>query len=134
MQKTSNIVKDSSSTRNVLMFAIPSLLGILLFMTPVVTSGGFTIPIAVLAKTFRNVMGDSSTLIVTSIVLISAVGSLLALVIKPRFITDSKFLTGLFLPSPVWLVVRLLGAVFVSMAFFGFGLNTLWAEQLVGSY
>nr|WP_078752640.1 YjiH family protein [Enterovibrio nigricans] len=109
------------------MFAIPSLLGILLFMTPVVTSGGFTIPIAVLAKTFRNVMGDSSTLIVTSIVLISAVGSLLALVIKPRFITDSKFLTGLFLPSPVWLVVRLLGAVFVSMAFFGFG-----PEHVVG--
>ncbi|MDD1780857.1 YjiH family protein [Enterovibrio sp. ZSDZ35] len=109
------------------MFAIPSLLGILLFMTPVVTSGGFTIPIAVLAKTFRNVMGDHSTLIVTAIVLISAIGSLLALATKPRFITESTFLTGLFLPSPVWLVVRLLGSVFVSMAYFGFG-----PEHVVG--
>ncbi|KXF80933.1 hypothetical protein ATN88_17885 [Enterovibrio coralii] len=109
------------------MFLIPSLLGILLFMTPVITEGGFTIPIAVLAKSFRNLLGNYSTLVVTSIVLISAMGSLLALATKPRFITESKFLTGLFLPSPVWLVVRLLGAVFVSMAFIGFG-----PEHVVG--
>ncbi|WP_408607711.1 YjiH family protein [Enterovibrio coralii] len=127
MQKTTNIATDSSSTRNVLMFLIPSLLGILLFMTPVITEGGFTIPIAVLAKSFRNLLGNYSTLVVTSIVLISAMGSLLALATKPRFITESKFLTGLFLPSPVWLVVRLLGAVFVSMAFIGFG-----PEHVVG--
>lgn len=85
------------------------------------TNGGFTIPIAVLAKSLLGALGDSATVVVTSIIMISAVGSVLALATKPRFVTESKFLSGLFLASPVWLTVRLLGATFVLMAFFGFG-------------
>lgn len=127
MQKTEQLSTPTTSTRNLLMFLIPSLLGVLLFMTPVVINGGFTIPIAVLAKTFLSAMGDHATSIVMSIILISAIGSLLALAIKPRFVTQSKFLSGLFLASPVWLTVRLLGASFVVMAFFGFG-----PEHIIG--
>lgn len=121
MQKTEELKTSSSSTRNLLMFLIPSLLGVLLFMTPIMIDGGFTIPIAVLAKSLLGLLGQSATIVVTSIILISALGSVLALATKPRFITESKFLSGLFLASPVWLTVRLLGAAFVVMAFFGFG-------------
>lgn len=103
------------------MFLIPSLLGVLLFMTPIMIDGGFTIPIAVLAKSLLGVLGQSATVVVTGIILISAVGSVLALATKPRVITKSRFLSGLFLPTPVWLTVRLLGAAFVLMAFLGFG-------------
>ncbi|CZF79103.1 Nucleoside recognition [Grimontia celer] len=121
MQKTEELQTSSSSTRNLLMFLIPSLLGVLLFMTPVMIDGGFTIPIAVLAKSFLGLLGQSATIVVTSIILVSAIGSVLALATKPRFIIESKFLSGLFLATPVWLTVRLLGAAFVLMAFFGFG-------------
>lgn len=103
------------------MFLIPSLLGVLLFMTPIMIDGGFTIPIAVLAKSLLNVLGQHATVIVTTIILFSAIGSVLALITKPRVITKSPFLSGLFLPTPVWLTVRLLGAAFVLMAFWGFG-------------
>ncbi len=103
------------------MFLIPSLLGVLLFMTPIMIDGGFTIPIAVLAKSLLNVLGQHATVIVTTIILFSAIGSVLALITKPRVITKSPFLSGLFLPTPVWLTVRLLGAVFVLMAFWGLG-------------
>ncbi|AMG31969.1 hypothetical protein AL542_17590 [Grimontia hollisae] len=103
------------------MFLIPSLLGVLLFMTPIMIDGGFTIPIAVLAKSLLNVLGQHATVVVTTIILFSAIGSVLALITKPRVITKSPFLSGLFLPTPVWLTVRLLGAVFVLMAFWGLG-------------
>ncbi|MDX1267024.1 MAG: YjiH family protein, partial [Oceanisphaera sp.] len=39
--------------RNLLMFLVPSLLGILLFMTPVSYNGDLTIMIAVLAKSLQ---------------------------------------------------------------------------------
>ncbi|WP_199251087.1 YjiH family protein [Grimontia hollisae] len=121
MQNTEEITTSKSSTRNLLMFLIPSLLGVLLFMTPIMIDGGFTIPIAVLAKSLLNVLGQHATVIVTTIILFSAIGSVLALITKPRVITKSPFLSGLFLPTPVWLTVRLLGAVFVLMAFWGLG-------------
>ena len=44
--------------RNVLMFLIPSLIGILLFMTPVIYDGNVTIPVAVLAKLVQTVFAD----------------------------------------------------------------------------
>ncbi|MDF2184391.1 YjiH family protein [Grimontia hollisae] len=121
MQNTEEITTSKSSTRNLLMFLIPSLLGVLLFMTPIMIDGGFTIPIAVLAKSLLNVLGQHATVVVTTIILFSAIGSVLALITKPRVITKSPFLSGLFLPTPVWLTVRLLGAVFVLMAFWGLG-------------
>ncbi len=121
MQNTQKIAKASSSTRNVLMFLIPSLLGILLFMTPVMINGGFTIPIAVLAKSLLGVLGNSAPVVVTTIILVSAIGSVFALAFKPRFIMNSTFLSGLLLATPVWLTVRMLGAAFVLMVFFGFG-------------
>lgn len=121
MQNTSKITPVFSTLRNTLMFVIPSLLGIVLFMTPVKFAGSFTIPIAVFAKSFRELLGGNSALIVTLIVTLSALSSLLVVLFKPTFVTRSKFLSGLFLPSFSWLAVRLLGAIFVLMAFFGQG-------------
>lgn len=132
MQNTSKMTTSYSTLRNTLMFIIPSLLGILLFMTPVKFAGSFTIPIALLAKSFLGLLGQYAPDIVTTIVTFSAFSSLLVVIIKPAFITRSTFLTGLFLPSFVWLVVRLLGAMFVLMAFFGVGPEHVVAQGTGG--
>ncbi|PCS22764.1 YjiH family protein [Candidatus Enterovibrio escicola] len=121
MQNTLNMIIASSSTRNVLMFFIPSLLGIFLFITPVMINGGFTIPITILAKTLLNVLGEHTAVVVTTIIVFSAMGSVFAHTSKPGFITQSSFLKDLFLATPIWMTVRLLGAAFVLMVFFGFG-------------
>lgn len=132
MQNTSKMTTSYSTLRNTLMFIIPSLLGILLFMTPVKFADSFTIPIALLAKSFLGLLGQYAPDIVTTIVTFSAFSSLLVVIIKPAFITRSTFLTGLFLPSFVWLVVRLLGAIFVLMAFFGVGPEHIIAQGTGG--
>ncbi len=121
MQTTSNIPFSLTTKRNTLMFLIPSLLGIFLFMTPIKVDGNFTIPIAALAKFILAHLGDHTSLVITSIVTVSALASILAPLIKPLFITRSKFLSSLLLISPAWLIVRLLGSIFVLMAYFNVG-------------
>ncbi|MGL5421514.1 MAG: hypothetical protein ACRDAJ_00905, partial [Serratia fonticola] len=54
--------------RNVLMFLIPSLIGILLFMTPVIYDGNVTIPVAVLAKLVQTVFADYLVAMVSAII------------------------------------------------------------------
>lgn len=103
------------------MFLIPSLLGVILFMIPIKVAGSFTIPIAILAKSFLALLGTHAPIIITSIVTLSAVFSFLAFIIKPLFIRNSRFLSGLFLTTPIWLIMRLFGAAFVLMGYFNVG-------------
>ncbi len=107
--------------RNKLMFFIPSLLGILFFMTPLKVDGSFTIPIAVFAQYIKAFLGEHAALTVTSIVSLSAIFSLLALLIKPKWIINNSFLKGLLMPTRAWLSVRVLGAIFILMTFFKIG-------------
>ncbi len=103
------------------MFLIPSLLGILFFMTPIKVEGSFTIPIAFFAKSFKEILGVHAVSIVTLFVITSAVLAVIATALKPQFIQKSDFLRGIFLPSPSWLAVRVLGAIFVAMTYFHLG-------------
>ncbi|WP_298718819.1 YjiH family protein [uncultured Oceanisphaera sp.] len=118
--------------RNLLMFLLPSLLGILLFMTPVSYNGDLTIMIAVLAKSLQALLAGSLTSIVTAIVSLSALVSVFATLFKPTFITRSSFLNTLFNVSPVWLVSRLLGAVFVVMVYTQTGPEILYSGDTGG--
>ncbi|WP_375058550.1 YjiH family protein [Zobellella sp. DQSA1] len=116
MEKTLT-AQAAVSKRNLLMFLLPSLAGVLLFMTPVSYNGDLTIMIAVLAKSLQAVLADWLTTIVTGLIALSALLSLLTSLFKPAFVTRSLFLNTLFNVRPVWLVSRLLGAAFVLMVF-----------------
>lgn len=54
---------------NWLMFIIPSLIGVFLFMAPINFGGDITIPIAILAKTIQSHFENSLTSIVTAVIL-----------------------------------------------------------------
>ncbi|RXJ74176.1 hypothetical protein CS022_05625 [Veronia nyctiphanis] len=103
------------------MFLIPSLLGILLFMAPVSHEGGITIPVAIFSKLILSTLGEQSGLVVSLVIICSAVISALAFIAKPKWITSNAFLKNLFIVSPVWFSVRLLGAVFVCLSYFAVG-------------
>jgi nucleoside recognition membrane protein YjiH len=111
-------------------FLVPSLFGVLLFMIPFNFGDEFTIPIAYLANQLNSVLAQHITLIVTSIIVFMAVVSLLATVLKPSFLKAGSFFKHLFVVSPLWLITRLLGAVFVLMTYykteaFSFGEQTI---------
>lgn len=118
---TDMTTKKSHNLSTILTFIVPSLIGLLLFMTPISYQGDITIPIAIVAKGLLSLLGDSITAIVTGVVLFTAFITIINKFLKIQFIQNSNFLKGLLEVSPVWLVIRLLGAVFIAMTFFTVG-------------
>ncbi|NLS12102.1 YjiH family protein [Vibrio sp. SM6] len=113
-------------------FLIPSLVGLFLFMAPVSFDGAITIPVAILAKSLQAALGNVLVELVTIIVAAMAVLSVIFAFAKPRIITQNPFLTGLFLPSPLWLAVRVIGGIAVVMSYFQVGPEAIWQENTGG--
>ncbi|KLV07350.1 membrane protein [Photobacterium aquae] len=104
-----------------LMFALPSLLGVFLFMAPISYEGSLTIPIAILAKSVQTLFEGMLTTIVTAAISLTALATIATKLCKPRLVTNSAFLSGLLNPSLPWFVVQQTGALFVLMSYFQVG-------------
>ncbi len=107
--------------KNFIRFLIPSLIGIFLFVTPVNQGGNLTIPIAVFANALLDIMGDASTVIICTLISISAVTTLVHKFVGIGFIKNNPKLDNLFTLTPFWFCVRMTGFVFALMFLFGFG-------------
>ena len=128
----SDIALVNSGSRNKLMFLIPSLLGLVFFIVPVFIDGSMSFPLALMAKGFKAVLGKNILPLVSGVLCFSAVMSLLASVVKPRFIEKSDLLSGLFTVSPTWLLIRILGAAFAVMAQNKLGVEIVWNANTGG--
>ena len=109
------------STKQKLLFIIPSTVGVLLFMVPVLISHTWTIAVKVLADVISGVVGSFLPLLCALLLTLSAAMALLALLKKPRFITDNALLRECFVCSPLWTAVRVLGCVFAWLTYLGVG-------------
>ncbi|MBR4035638.1 MAG: YjiH family protein [Oscillospiraceae bacterium] len=107
--------------KNFIRFLIPSLIGIFLFVTPVNQDGNLTIPVAVLANGLLNIMGDASTVVICTLISISALVTLVHKFVGIGFIRNNPKLDNLFTLTPFWFWVRMTGFVFALMFLFGFG-------------
>ncbi|MDN2667057.1 YjiH family protein [Vibrio lentus] len=132
MSNNTNTAQPEKSKGSFWVFLIPSLIGLFLFMAPISYQGDLTIPVAILAKSIQAVFGEYLVSIITAIVAFMSVASVLSTIFKPTFITSSSFLNGLFNPSPLWLLVRLIGGAAAFMAFFQVGPEFIWEENTGG--
>lgn len=119
--------KKSFTLSTILTFIIPSLIGLILFMAPIQHNGALTIPIAIISKGLQHFIGESITLIVTVVVLITAVLSLICKLFNPRIIQKSTFIYGLLNVTPIWLVIRLLGAIFITATYWQIGSEMIYS-------
>ena len=117
--------KQHHSLATVLTFIVPSLIGLLLFMTPINYNDAITIPIAIISKALQNAMGTSGSLIVTAVVVITALASTLAKLVNPAFVRNNAFLNGLLNVSTMWFIIRIIGAVFIVLTYLGVGPETI---------
>ncbi|MBR7014902.1 MAG: YjiH family protein, partial [Lachnospiraceae bacterium] len=108
-------------TRLKLMFIIPSTIGVLLFMVPILVHDTWTILVKLLADIINGAVGTFLPLLCAAILTISAVMALITLVAKPRFVLDNDILKECFSCTPVWVVVRVLGCIFVWMTYLKIG-------------
>ncbi|WCE31680.1 YjiH family protein [Vibrio sp. SCSIO 43137] len=132
MQNHSETTETPQSKSTFWVFLIPSLVGLFLFMTPIPFDGGMTIPVAVLAKSLISVIEDYLVTIVTLIISFMAVASLLYKAVQPPFIANNTFLHRLFSPSPLWLLVRVIGGIAVALSYFQVGPEAIWNENTGG--
>lgn len=99
-------------------FLIPSIVGIVLFMIPLKYNGEWTILVKIMADAIGGALSGVLPILCVLIVTVSAVMSLIALA-KPKFIVENDILKDTFSVTPVWVVVRVLGAAFIWLTYLG---------------
>ncbi|MBU5465214.1 YjiH family protein [Virgibacillus sp. MSJ-26] len=112
-----------------LKFIIPSLLGIFLFMTPIMTEDGFTIPIAILADWIEGILENQLSLIMMIIIVITAIMTVIAKMIGKEALNKTPFFQQLFNVTPFWLITRVLAAIFAVMVYFNLGPEAVIGED-----
>ncbi|MFN9525848.1 MAG: YjiH family protein [Pseudomonadaceae bacterium] len=120
------------SVRQLLIFLIPSLLGVLLFLTPIVYEEKVTIGLGVMADALKAAVSDQLPAIATALLLLSAVLGLFGSLLKPRWLTERRALNDLFVLPPLWLALRVLGGLFAAMTFWQFGPEWVWNANTGG--
>ena len=125
-------LRKQRSTGDLLAFIIPSLIGIFFFMIPVSYKGEITIPIAVLSGVVQDLLADSLPAIMTVIIVLTLIGTLLAKTIRPALLNRNHFLKTLFDVPTIWMVARILGALFAVMTLWQLGPEAVWSEYTGG--
>lgn len=110
-------------------FILPSLLGIFLFMTPIKTADGLTIPIALLANWVEVTLAKQLSLIMMIIIVLTAILTIVMKLLGKERLQDKPFVQQLFLVNTFWLIVRILAAVFAIMVYFKIGTDVIYGED-----
>lgn len=120
------------SAGNILKFLVPSLIGILLFMVPITTGDGMTIPVAFFADQINAYFGKIIPFLTAALMGISTFGTIIAVFIKPSFILENQYLNTLFNVSYFWLIARLVGTIFAVLTIFQLGPSMIFSENTGG--
>ncbi len=128
--QTSDDALDSAAIRK---FAVPSLLGILTFLTPVKVDGNWTILMGWISDSGRDLAGVAMPWIVYALLCISAVGTLYAILIGRAHSADGSLFKRLFDVAPIWVVLRVIGLVMGTMTMFKVGPEMFWQSSTGGT-
>ena len=123
---------NRNSFKSLLFFILPSLMGVLLFMTPIIYHGDITIPIALLSNLILDAFADLLPNITTGLMLICVLGTVYYKISKPDFLNKLSFTKNLFDVSPLWLGLRILGCIFGLLTLFEIGPEFIWSEYTGG--
>ena len=118
-------------------FLIPSLMGVLLLMTPFEYQGQSTVAVSVISDFIRNSINQVVPIYFLILICIT-ISFLLALIYKwkkPQFIEDSEFLLEVAEVNNFWLFVRFVGLVLAFAVAFGQELGLpeiIWSDDTGG--
>lgn len=111
-------------------FIVPSVVGILLFMIPIQVDGSWTIAVKVVADVISTALEGFLPLLCVIIVTVSAVLGAISLG-KPSFITSYPIVDETFTATPVWAIIRIIGAVFIWIVYLGIGADDGGILQMI---
>ena len=116
------------SSRALLKFILPSLIGAFVFLFPVRGDNGvFTIPMTFLSDWITAELAAAMPYIVLGIIGVSALVTLAAK-LRPGLMNGAEGLRHVFAVSSVWVVIRVVGLLMAAMIVFQFGPEVVWSE------
>ena len=127
-----NSKSKAKPINDILLFLIPSVLGIVLFMLPIYYQEQMTIPIAILSGWVQTGLAGYLPQIMTSIIVITLIGTIMIKMVRPNILARNPFLKALFDVPPVWFFARALGAIFAVLTLFQIGPAAIWSENTGG--
>ncbi|MDH6363488.1 nucleoside recognition membrane protein YjiH [Enterococcus sp. PF1-24] len=104
-----------------LKFLIPSVLGVFIFLLPVPFEGSITIPIGIITNQLSSFIEPFSTTIVLMFISFSAIATTITFFFRPQFILGNPRLAPLFVASPLYMLLRVVGAIITAMVYFQIG-------------
>lgn len=116
-----------------LLFLIPSIMGVFLFIVPIPTDDGWVVPIALLANLMAGILEPIAPWIMLVIMLVAAIGSILSITKKVNDHHTVSFFDRLFNVNLFWTIVRIVGAVFAVMVLFEVGPEAVWSADTGGT-
>lgn len=111
-------------------FLIPTILGILLFLTPVSVDGKFTITIALLIDYINTVIKPMMVPVTAAAAIIPTIFTLIVSY-SPLKNSKSAFIK-LFNPGTGWVILRVIGAILMAMTYFQVGPEWIWHRNTGG--
>ncbi|SEQ93766.1 YjiH family protein [Piscibacillus halophilus] len=114
-----------------LKFIILSLIGLFFFVIPIPYNDETSIPVAIIADVFKDLLGESIFGLAVLIVVVSAIMTLIAKIIPSRF-PEESFLGSVFQVSWFWTIVRLVGMVFIIFAHYQVGWDKVYSDATGG--
>ncbi|MEL7648531.1 MAG: YjiH family protein [Sedimentibacter sp.] len=105
------------NSKGILKFAVPSALGVFLFLFPLPWKGSVNIPIGIISEWLAAFIKPAAPLLIMIFILTSAILTAFTSLLKPKAILDNKLLSKLFVSSPIYLVFKIIGAVVVVMVY-----------------
>jgi nucleoside recognition membrane protein YjiH len=120
-----SVMRNPSNKTNFLYFILPSFLGIFFFLTPIEYGGESKIIVAHLAKTLHDYAAAWWPHIITSLLTLAAFLTCWASFWKPHWTKSYPWLGSICMVTPVWLLVRFVGALLAILALCNLGVDTL---------
>lgn len=118
---------------NIMKFLLPSLLGVFLFLLPIPSNGSITTPIGIMSEWLAEQTASFSALLITTIIIISAVVSVFTRIAKPEFILKNNLLKKLFVTSDFYLVFRVIGAIAAFLVYAKLGSEVIYSGDTGGT-
>jgi len=114
-------------------FILPSLLGVLIFLTPVPWDGKLTIIIGIVTGWVKILMGGYGLHIVIGLMVTTSILTLLGTTLSVGWIQRRSKFKELFDVPLIWLLLRIVGTIFGLIYFFQIGPELLTSEEIGGA-
>lgn len=124
------VAPDAASIRK---FALPSLLGILTFLTPVRVEGNWTILMGLISDSAVAFVGKGMPWIVFVLLCVSAIGTSYAFTLGRGRAEEGSLSYRLFHVAPVWVALRVIGLIMGTMTMFQLGPEMFWGPATGGT-